>query len=90
MDILLNLDAVTSLYNPKGLRYLFHLVESNLRRLRSLGVPPELYGSLLDPTAVGTSLGWVLSGPIDSMLPDDSFINLLSVHILRTDVQPVT
>ena len=47
MDILLNLDAVTSLYNLRGLRHLFDLVESNVRGLRSLGVPPESYGSLL-------------------------------------------
>ena len=47
MDILLNLDAVTSSYNLRGLRRLFDLVESNARGLRSLGVPPESYGSLL-------------------------------------------
>ena len=47
MDILLNLDAVTSSYNLRGLRRLFDLVESNVRGLRSLGVPPESYGSLL-------------------------------------------
>ena len=42
MDILLNLDAVTSSYNLRGLRRLFDLVESNVRGLRS-----ESYGSLL-------------------------------------------
>ena len=47
MDILLNLDAVTSSYNLRRLRRLFDLVESNVRGLRSLGVPPESYGSLL-------------------------------------------
>ena len=47
MDILLNLDAITSSYNLRGLRRLFDLVESNVRGLRSLGVPPESYGSLL-------------------------------------------
>ena len=47
MDILLNLDVVTSSYNLRGFRRLFNLVESNVRGLRSLGVSPELYGSLL-------------------------------------------
>ena len=42
-----NLDAVTGSYNIKGLRRLCQLVESNVRGLTSLGVPPELYGSLL-------------------------------------------
>ena len=47
MDILLNLDVVTSSYNHRGLKRLFDLVESNVRGLRSLGVRPELYSSLL-------------------------------------------
>ena len=41
MDILLNLDPVTSSYNLRGLRRLFNLVESNVRGLRSLEVPPK-------------------------------------------------
>ena len=39
MDILLNVDAVTSSYNLKGFRCLFDLVESNVRKLRCLGDP---------------------------------------------------
>ena len=47
MDIHLNLDAVSSQHNLKGLRHLFDLVESHVRELKSLGIPPEAYGSLL-------------------------------------------
>ena len=41
------------------------------------------------PTAIGTSLGWMLSGPIDGMPMDDSSV-YLSVHTLQTDVQTIT
>ena len=47
MDILLNLEAVTSQHNLKGLRQLFDVVESNVRGLRALGVPASSYGGLL-------------------------------------------
>ena len=40
------------------------------------------------PTAIGTSLSWVLSGPIDGVPMDDSFV-YLSVHALQTDVQTI-
>ena len=47
MDILLNLNAVLLQHNLKGLRHLFDLVESHVRGLKSLGILPEAYGSLL-------------------------------------------
>ena len=47
MDILLNIDAVTSQHNFKGLRHLYGLVESHVRSLKSLGVSPDAYGTLL-------------------------------------------
>ena len=47
MDILLSAEAVTSASNLKGVRKLYDLVESNIRSLKSLGVAPESYGSLL-------------------------------------------
>ena len=47
MDILMNIDAVTSLYNVKALRHLHDAVELNIRSLRALGVTAETYGSLL-------------------------------------------
>jgi hypothetical protein len=47
MDLLLNLEAVASQHNLKGLRQLFDVVESNIRGLRALGVPASSYGGLL-------------------------------------------
>ena len=47
MDIFLNLNTVSLQHNLKGLRHLFDLVESHVRGLKSLGVPPESYGSLM-------------------------------------------
>ena len=47
MDLLLNLEGVTSQHNLKGLRQLYDIVESNVRGLRSLGVPSSSYGGLL-------------------------------------------
>ena len=47
MDILLYLDAVSLQHNLKGLRHLFDLVESHVRGLKSPGISPEAYGSLL-------------------------------------------
>ena len=47
MDILLNVEAVTSQHNLKGLRYIYDLVESHVRSLKSLGVSPDSYGTLL-------------------------------------------
>ena len=49
MDILLNVDPVTSSHAVKALRQLYDLVESHIRSLKSLGVAPENYGSLLSP-----------------------------------------
>ena len=46
-DILLNVEAVSSQQNIKGLRYLYDLVESQVRGLKSLGVELTSYGSLL-------------------------------------------
>ena len=47
MDILLNLEAITSQHNQTGLRHLFDMVEANVRGLRALGVPSDSYGGLL-------------------------------------------
>ena len=47
MEILLHIEPVTSQYNIKGLRHLYDLVESQVRGLQALGVPAELFGSLL-------------------------------------------
>ena len=45
MDI--NLDAVNSSQNLKGLRRLYDTIESNVRSLKSLGVTSNTYGTLL-------------------------------------------
>ena len=47
MEVLLNVDMVTSQHNLRGLRQLYDSVESQVRGLKALGVPPESYGSLL-------------------------------------------
>ena len=47
MDILLNLDPVTSVQNLKGLRSLYDTVESHIRALKSLRIPSQSYGNLL-------------------------------------------
>ena len=47
MEILLNLDTVTSHHNMGSLRKLHDTVESNVRSLKSLGVCGESYGGRL-------------------------------------------
>lgn len=48
MDILLNVEAVTSQHNLKDLRHLYYdRVESHVHSLKSLGVSPDSYGTLL-------------------------------------------
>ena len=47
LENLLGIDAITSQHNLKGLRHLYDTVESQVRGLRSLGVPAASYGSLL-------------------------------------------
>ena len=47
MEIMLNASPITSQNNLIGLRRLHDQIESNVRGLKSLGVAPESYGSLL-------------------------------------------
>ena len=47
MDVLVTVPAVTGNHDVKPLRRLNDTVESNVRSLRSLGVPADSYGSLL-------------------------------------------
>ena len=49
MDILLNVEPVTSSQNVKALRRLYDIVESHIRSLKSVGVASDTYGSLLSP-----------------------------------------
>ena len=52
MDTLMNLEAVSSQHNLKGLRHLYNLVESHTRGLGSLGVPSSSYGTLLSSVLI--------------------------------------
>jgi len=47
MDLLLNIEAVTSQHHLKGLRHLVDTVEIHVRGLKALDVTSESYGSLL-------------------------------------------
>lgn len=52
MDTLLNIDAVASANNLKGLRHLNDVVETQVRGLRSLGVESSSYGGLLSSVLI--------------------------------------
>ena len=47
MDLLLELEGITSLREFKRLRQLYDQVEGHVRILKSLGIAPESYSSLL-------------------------------------------
>ena len=47
MELLLGIETITSSNQLAGLRRMYDRVESNIRSLEALGVPPESYGSLL-------------------------------------------
>ena len=47
MDILVNVEPVTSQYHLKTLHHLYDIVESNIRSLGSLGISSDSYGSIL-------------------------------------------
>ena len=49
MEILMNIESVTSSRDLKALRKLHDLVESHVRSLSAIGVDPASYGSLLVP-----------------------------------------
>lgn len=53
MEILLNIDPVTSDQNLRGLRRLYNDVEANTRSLKALGVQPEAYGTMLASVLLG-------------------------------------
>ena len=52
MDLLLNIDPVTSQHNLKGLWHLYDTVESQVRSLKALGVSADSYGSILSSVFV--------------------------------------
>ena len=57
MELLLNLEAVTSQHHLKSLRRLCDHVETHVRSLKNLGVAPELYGSLLSSVLLNKLTG---------------------------------
>jgi hypothetical protein len=64
MDVLVNLPSVSSETDMKGLRQLHDTVQSHIRSLKSMGVAPESYGSLLSSMLMSklpTSLQLVVS-----------------------------
>ena len=54
MEVLLNLEPVTSSRNTKSLRHLYDKVETQVQCLRSLGVTPSSYGSVLASIVMST------------------------------------
>ena len=56
MDILLNVEPVTSSQNVKALRHLYDIVGSQIRTLKSLGVAFDTYDSLLSPVLLNKLL----------------------------------
>ena len=71
MDTLLNLEVVSS-HNLKELRHLFDKVETHVRGLKSLGIPPSSYGSLL-------------SSILMSKLPQDLRLRLVSQRVTDSE-----
>lgn len=53
MDALLNVEAVASQHNLRGLRRLYDVVETHVRSLRSLGVDSGSYGGVLVSVLLG-------------------------------------
>jgi len=49
MDILLNLSAVSSEYDLRGLRRLYSEVKTNVRSLKAFGVEQDSYGAMQTP-----------------------------------------
>ena len=52
MELLLKDAPITSQHNITGLRQFFDGLESNVRGLKTLGIPQESYGGLLDPVVM--------------------------------------
>ena len=80
MDTLLNLETVSS-HNLKGLRHLFDKVETRVRGLMSLGIPPSSYISLLSSILMSKlpqDLRLVVSR---SVTDSDSLMNVIDEEI---------
>ena len=86
MDVLLNVEPVTSSYNLRGLRQLYDTIESHVRGLQSLGVSSDSYGSLLSSVLLSKlpqELRLILSRELGS---DDWKLDRV-MQLLETEVQ---
>ena len=77
MDVLLNMEPVTSPQNVKGLRHLYDLVESHFRSLKSLGVTSDSYSSVLSPVPLNKLRRLIVSQEVSEA--DWSLDSLLKV-----------
>ena len=85
MDVLLDVEGVTSQHNLTALRRLYDRVESHIRGLRALGVAPDSYGSLLLPVLV-KKLPHELQLIVSRKVPDehwnvDTFMKVLEEEL---------
>ena len=89
MEILLNIEAVASVQNVKGLRQLYDDVESHIRSLKSLGVAPDSYGALLSPVLLNKlppELRLIVSRKVsDSTLDVDSLLRIVEEELLARE-----
>ncbi len=89
MELLLNIDAVTSEQNLKGLRRLYDEVESHVRSLKALGVESETYGALLSSVLLNKlppELRLIVSRNVsDSALDMDSLLEIVEKELVARE-----
>ena len=89
MEILLNIETVTSEQNVRGLRRLYDDVESHIRSLKSLGVAPDSYGALLSPVLLNKlppELRLIVNRKVsDSTLDVDSLLRIAEEELLTRE-----
>ena len=62
MESLVKLPAVRDVNNVTSLRKIYDRVESSIRNLKSVGINPDSYGSLLTPLLTKKNTAWVTNG----------------------------
>ena len=89
MEILLNIEAVTSEQNVRGLRRLYDDVESHISSLKSLGVAPDSYSALLSPVLLNKlppELRLIVSRKVsDSTLDTDLLLRIVEEELLARE-----
>ncbi len=86
MELLLHLEAVTSVHDLKGLRRLFDAVESNVRGLKALGVSASSYGGLLSPILM-TRLPSDLRLVVSRELSEDEWDIEVIMQIVQREIE---